>query len=240
MPRPISDFLDQRARPLYENISKTFHISIIEHNGSSFRCRTRGNKSEIYVPSQSHCKDSFAHELLHIYLKSKNILVADYIFERVQDDTLLSSIFSKDLFDHIGNCLEHIKMLPIYLSLGFKLEKFLFDYSEPKCSIEEITSIKLSLPSKIVWKYGADLYIGKYIGVRACPNKSIQYSGYLFDLQTIDPELYKLLDDFINSWITFELKYSAEDKYHYENICNLFLSNLREWCESKSKNIKVN
>ena len=69
-------------------------------------------------PKNRICADSFTHELLHIYLRSKGVFIGARLKRKLQSSKTLSIIYSEPLLEHLGNCLDHIKMLPIYLELG--------------------------------------------------------------------------------------------------------------------------
>lgn len=72
----------------------------------------------------------FTHELLHLYIKSKQTLLLQDMQQMTDDDHLLLYLFSPSVVSHICNCLEHYKMLPMFLDRGFDIKDFVEDFHQ--------------------------------------------------------------------------------------------------------------
>src|SRR5690606_27456032 len=70
----------------------------------------------------------FTHELLHLYIKHRQVRILDDLSESTKTDSELMHLFSQPVVNHISNCLEHYKMLPMYLRRGFEIQFFTKDF----------------------------------------------------------------------------------------------------------------
>jgi hypothetical protein len=131
MPAQILKYLDSRNQPIWEEALEEYEIAVEQSN--QFSVFTIGKKATIYVERSSFCKDSFTHELLHIYLHKKGILIGNILKRKFINDSCLAKVFSEENLDQLGNLLEHSKMLPIYLRLGFDRTKFIVDFHKNCC-----------------------------------------------------------------------------------------------------------
>lgn len=226
-------YLDHRNQDLWNELCENFSIRLEYSKEDNYACFCQGKQASLFVDRDSVCRDSFTHELLHIYLKSKDIYLGNSIRLLVSYDEVLSKILSDNLLEHIGNCLDHIKMLPIYLDKGFRVDKFLSDYTEPKCTENEITLIRQYINAPNSWKQAADLYIGKYFAIKSCPNLSFDYSHYLKQLNGIDSELYEILDKFWNGWINFDIYNQDAIFNNYRDLSTFLTDSLKEWAGKK-------
>lgn len=225
----IENYIDERNLSLWNDLKMKYTILLERSFEPNFLCYTQGRDAIIYIPVGSLCKDSFTHELLHIYIKSKNIRIGEYLTQQYRRDPILSGVFSTALFEHIINCLEHIKMLPIYLNLGFSRVKFIKDYKAPKCKPKDIDLLKNGWHSSGIQKrLVADYYVGKFFAIKACPNDSIDYSKFLNSLQSIDNDLFAILTTFWQSW----QEYDIDKSFSYYGFSDLFITNLKQWVVS--------
>ncbi len=223
--------IDSRNRALWEDLNTTYEITLVESTDIEYRCYSEMNKSIIYVPLNNYCPDSFTHELLHIYLRKKEIFIGANFQLTIASSKILNNIFSSGLLEHIGNCLDHIKMLPKYLELGFAREKFLLDYYTPKCTDIEIKAIEKGYKNGKAYNIQAiDFYIGKYIGMRADPNIQYNYEEQYKKLQKIDKALFNAVEKFINSWENYAIEVSNNS---YRDITSNFYNNLKPWITNK-------
>lgn len=187
----IDGLLDSRNSTLYKELEKNYTIKIeLVNDTMKYECYSINNNSIIYVPESNICADSFTHELLHVYLRSKGIFIGARLKRKIQSSKKISIIYSEPLLEHIGNCLDHIKILPIYLELGFDRNKFIIDYDMKKCTNLEIEQIKKH------WKQGLinnaqviEFYLEKYFAIKACPNIDFNYGICLQELIQIDEKI---------------------------------------------------
>ena len=124
---------------------------------------------------------------------------------------ILKRVFSAKLLEHIGNCVDHIKMFPMYEDMGFDPEKFLTDYHTFKLQPSELSDLKKYYREQGQYNTAAvDLFIGKFMSVFADFNMDFDYETQLKQLRQIDPVLYDLLDKFLIEWEDFNVE--LEDK----------------------------
>ena len=232
--------IDNRNTDLWNILSNLREIKIQREKRNTYYAFSKDYKTTIYVPLGDNDPASFTHELLHVFLRTKDIYIGAGLKGSIKESQVLSKIFSDELIEHIGNCLDHIKMFPDYLKLGYEPEKFISDYSENKLTDKEIAKIKKhfmynGLLKKNLYNASAiDLYIGKYFAAVSCPNKTFDYSSQLSDLEKIDPDLYRVLDDFIIAWKSFDINDKDPITGGYHTLLFDFICNLENWAISKT------
>jgi len=228
----LSNFLDSRNRDIWQTVSSKYNITLKLSPNAEYSIYTQNKDATIFVTNDC-CVESFTHELLHLYLDVKEVFVGPCLNFSRYGKPKLSLILSNNLVEHIGNCLNHIKMLPMYLELGFLREKFLYDYDFHKCSEEDIALIKLLFKSGTSYRaIAVDNLIGKYIAIKADPNNSFDYSFALSSLEELDNRLFAVLENFHKDWATLDVdKY---DLFHnYRNIVSKFYDELDAWAKDK-------
>jgi hypothetical protein len=230
----INRLIDQRSQKIWDEINVHYDISLKFHDKEYYIAYSINKTVIFYITENNYNKDYFAHEILHIYLYTKQIKIGGYLTIRFQGNALLSDVFSDPLIEHISNTLDHVKMLQLYLDLGFDRAKFLLDYSTPKCTNQEIELISGFINSNdALWKHSADLYLGKYFAIKSCPNNKIDYNPYLNHLKRIDDSLFFILENFWNKWLEFDIEKYDSSEYNYWGICTEFYDLLYEWTLKK-------
>jgi hypothetical protein len=233
-----SGLLDERNSNLWRELNSVHEIETQFDKRKEYRISSQNNKTTIYVPFNDINPASFTHELLHIFLRTKKVLIGGGLQLFINEKPNLSKIFPLTLIEHISNCLEHIKMLPQYLEMDFDRKDFLFDYAENKFTEKELKNLKsnfvsedLSLP--IYNASAISFFIGKYFAVKACPNIAFDYSDALNEMQKLDIDLFSILERFLNAWINFD--YNDEDpvsgSYHF--LMFDFLDEMGTWINGK-------
>lgn len=234
----IKGLVDNRNSTLLKELEKNYSIKVeLVDNTLEYGCYSINHSSTIYVPKSNICSDSFTHELLHIYLRSKGIFIGARLKRKTQNSEILSQIYTEPLLDHIGNCLDHIKILPIYLNLGFERSKFLIDFEKKKCTKQEVEQIKR------YWKQGTkynsqviEFYLEKYFAIKACPNTDFYYGNIIQELSQIDEKLFSINEKLINRWL--EMKIEPQDilEDDYVIIAEDYLYEMSNWVKSKTEN----
>lgn len=130
----ISKLIDTRNEALWYEIVSKYRVEVKASPNSEYSCYSKSDTVTFFVPTNNYCPDSFTHELLHVYIRLKEVYIGSSLNLTISTDNTLRSIFNDRLLEHLINCLDHIKMLPMYLGLGFKREKFLLDYYDNKCT----------------------------------------------------------------------------------------------------------
>ena len=198
----VNDFLDYRNRKLWEDVSANHNIIIEQSDEDNYMCNLAYERSVIYVLLDNLSSASFTHELLHIDLFLKGLCVSKNIKDIKQKDNILDSLLSSNLADHIGNSLTHRAMLPIFLDMGYVISDFLTDYHKIKMNKIDLKDISSNFRRIRLFKYNynlnyLDLYIGKYFGMKCCPNPSNDYSYYMNKFKSIDEKQFNILEDFV-------------------------------------------
>src|SRR5690606_16920024 len=99
--------------------------------------------------------------------RQKELYFGSSLENLIRGNEILNRILSDNLIEHFGNCIDHIKMLPIYLELGFDKKKFINDYDINKCTKAEIKQLKENFRcGRSYYGKAVDFYIGKYIAVK--------------------------------------------------------------------------
>jgi hypothetical protein len=231
--------LDNRNLELWNSLRMVHVIEIRKEKRPDYLSFSKSGKTIIFVPFDNIDPASFTHELLHIYLRTKDVFIGSGLTLSIKDSEKLSRIFSDNLIDHIGNCLDHIKMLPEFLNLGFNENDFLSDYSVNKLTNEEILKIKKHYTSTTLFKkvYNAsavDFFIGKYFAANFCSNKSYDYQSQLKELEKIDHDLFQILERFLNDWKNFDYNDTDSITGSYHSLLFDFIENLEKWIEEKT------
>lgn len=229
--------VDSRNEQLWNKLNKVFDIEIKEQVGiANYSVYTIHRTAIIFIPLGNRNSASFTHELLHIFLRTQNISVGLALKSKIENDSVLFKIFTKELIQHFDNCLEHIKMLPEYIRLGYNRENFLTDYTVNKLTTKEVKNIKwhfnYTLFIKKRYKIAAvNVYIGKFFAARACPNDSIDYSIALSELKLIDNDLFDILNTFFYKWYFYDYN---DGSTHYDEFVNILVTELSRWTERKT------
>ena len=232
--------IDYRNIDLWNRLNNIQEIEIQFENRKDYLVSSKNKNSIIYIPSENIDSASFTHELLHIDLWAKQIFIGAGLKGSIRENRLLSRIISFACIDHISNCLQHMKMLPEFIQMGYSVEDFLLDYKENKLTDEEVLKIQTHfvVVNEDIKKYKAsiiDLYIGKYFAAISCPNISIDYSNQLNSFRNLDPELFQILEKFVSAWNDFDHNY--EDPVfgrNYNDFLNDFILDMGNWVKGKT------
>ncbi len=228
--------IDNRNIDLWNTLSKEFEIDIARTEQGNYSVYTKSGKATIFIPTNKVNCASFTHELLHIYMKKKDVFVGGGLKLHVMaDEGVLSKFMSDYLIEHIGNSLEHIKMLPEFFKMGFDREDFISDYWTNKLSEDDLKLIKKHFRKKRLFERETfnskviDFYIGKCFAAKACPNQTYNYEKGLNELKLIDTDLYTVLQKFIRGWDKFDFDDTDPLTGGYHDILFDFITGLTEW-----------
>jgi|SRR5690554_109589 len=225
----INQFIDERNSDLWNLLSASFNIQIQPANNGVYACFTKEKDAILYFNQSDICIDSFSHELLHIYLKHKEFYLGSSIKRKIPQSKILNRLFSENLLEHIGNCLDHLKMFEFYTELGFNNEKFLLDYDEHKCSRNELIDIKRNYKiGKRINTNTVDFYIGKLVAILCDPNSNHNYVEALSTLKKLDPKLYFAVETLIEQSKSYNID-NDDFLVSYRDISDDFYVNLISW-----------
>lgn len=227
--------LDTRNRALWQEVSKQYDITIKGGDEPNYKMFTKGKQATIYIPEGGADPAGFAHELLHIYLDSKGIAGRLVLNVCVSKKPKLRTLLSEELLEFLANALDHLKMLPLFLDLGYEPRQFITDYTLDKGSDQLIQPVIKSFLFKGHYsKLAFDAYIGRYFAIIACPNPEHNYGRALEKLKNLDTDLYAILDRFAQNWKALK---PAEAGYEQEGrmlIAYPFIEELAEWVADKT------
>lgn len=235
----VEPYLDSANKELWQTMSQRFNISVEYGSEDCYGNYHKNNDCVIYVPQNSVPNQvSFTHELLHLYLPYHGIFIGGAIECTLKGQYPLNIVFNDKLYDHISNSLEHIKMLPLYLNMGYPKEYFLSDYFDCKLTNSEINSIRKSYKTGLLFpKYNSliiNFYIGKFFAAKADINSDNHYDQQLTDLYNIDHVLYSALEKFWNSWLDYDVTIEPTALgCNYNDMVNLFVDDLIDWSKKK-------
>lgn len=229
--------IDARNINLWNLLKETNDIVIIRESRSDYMVETGNGKCLIHVNMDYLDPSSFAHELLHIDININGGSVTGGLKRNIMCSDSVAPILSENLLDHIGNCLEHFKMLPKFLSLGYNQDEFIQDSSTDKLTEEDIEVIKHFYVSYTANQkyYNAEIvdgYIGKYFAASSCTSTNCNCKLRLPMLKEIDPALYSILQSFLDEWSIFNYEID-EFGLSYRPLIVAFISNLETWAFGK-------
>ena len=227
----VKRILDVPTFELLTEINKDFHVSFTEWNKEYAEVFTQNNIAEIFYNPKNIKTESIAHELLHIWLKKFNYFSSTHIFLSFENDEKLSKVFTKYLCDFIGNYMDHYKMYPKYLEMGYTAENFIKEGVNSKCSLFLIKTLSVKT-FRIYNSKAINLYIGCLLSIYA-DHVENDYSNHLRKLKEKDMVLFDIVTEFWKSWEKFDIEnIDPITNSDFELIEN-FIYNIRAWAYNK-------
>lgn len=232
-------YLDGVNRDLWNTMNQHFNIKIDYSTDGYYANYRKKNDCTIYVPRhRTPDSVSFTHELLHLYLPQHKIFIGGALERILKVKHPINVIFDKALYDHISNSLEHIKMLPLYLKMGYPIESFILDYYDVKLTDSEVDNLCKKYKQGILFpKYNRlaiNYFIGKFFAVKADINTDNQYDKQMSVLNTLDHTLFSALDRFWNSWIEYDIEKKREAwDIDYHSFVDVLVNDLIKWSKHK-------
>jgi hypothetical protein len=216
--------LNDRTSPIWKSFRFKYKIELIPEYDYSINIierKFKRNKVSIYYNIYDPRPDHFAHEILHILVHKEGFVITKIIDQYVWNYPRVCEVWDRDFRNLIGNIIDHDKMYPKYLELGFEKSEFVGDYYERKCSVEEIRSeVELNFhPNISTLKY----ITAKYFLIKGTFDLSIDYTEDLKLLSELSPNLYFILDSFWTSLLNLSPQYSRKNQ---ESIVMEFFKNL--------------
>jgi len=231
----MKDLVDNRNQNLWNDLNIKFNISIENSFEDNYGCYAQNDNVVLYVTPNNLCKDSFTHELLHLYLRSKDCYVGASLTNFIMGDYILSSILSEELIEHIGNSMDHIKMLPLYLEMGFDRKLFIHDYNLYKVTNDEIQQFeRFYRNEKEINLSLVDPYIGRIVAIMADPNDTFDYTANLMRLKQIDSELYEIIQRMFDHWKEIKLDDRKIWDDDYRTVTFNFYEDIKKWLSNNN------
>lgn len=214
---------------LWEKLNENFAIEIVPNTEKEYRVFTRNKNATIYYDPDNICESSFTHELLHINLKYHEFYIGAAVMQFMKTDPLLDRLFPKELIDHIGNVLDHLKMFNLYLKMGYDPAKFIYDYSDKKINDGIINNIKRNY--RIGKKINSNVvhyFAGKLSAILGDVNSQHDYHNAEIEFQNIDQELYNVFASLFVEVINHDYE-KADFMYNYRDMAGKFHEQLVDW-----------
>ena len=229
----VENLLDRKNKGLYEFVRQSLKLSLKETNEPYYGILTKGNTAEIHIPYGKASPSSFAHELLHAELKIKGVHFSTKL--SVSERPLLVPIFSENLSDHITNVLEHRKMYPKFISMGYYEEEFLADSHISILDPQKASSLvaKLKDGKGRYYPKGIGLFIGHYLAVICSCFSFFNYEKELQFLKTSEPSLTSILDALVARWDEYDIEKEGDQLVDSSLLISYdFLNEVEEWVKT--------
>lgn len=232
MEEKFSPLIDDRNLDLWKDVNNKHEIQLEESTEPGYLTNFGNKRIYIQVDMEDFNPACLTHELLHIYLKDQGVLIAQDLKEKVEQDQELDKLFSDSLKEHLGNCLEHSKMLPLYLNREFNNSDFVKDFHKEIMNEEELLELrKTYYMGEAIKRTAFDKYVGQFFALKTSNNNRYDYKDIYVGLENLDPLLYTVLEKFRKGW----QKYKIEDaRKGYQQLLEEFSVGLREWKKNNS------
>lgn len=198
-------YIDKRNVALWEELkSSDFSIAIAESFEPNYGCYCKGKEATIYVLTSKPDSASFAHELLHIKFCINGMFAGCCLKRMIQEHPILKDVITQDTIELITNCMEHVKMLPQFLAMGYSNAEFIADYNSCKMNLMDFSVLcNRYMEDKIP---AMDRFLGTYCAMRADNNPEHDYNTCFGLMKQLDSPLFEIVERFWNNW----LRYDAE------------------------------
>lgn len=227
----IEKFIDSRGKQLLAELRKDLQIEFIEGELEFCHMNINGNKVKIFYNPLLVDNESVIHELLHADLIKYRYEIGNNIFLLAQDEPVIKEVFTKFLCDYIENCLDHYKMFPKYIEMGYNPEKFLWKGVKEKCTIDQINDLTLNF-GEVYFANSINKYIGYLISIYA-DHIDNDYSEHLTLLKQKDDVLFDITTRFWESWMVFDIKNIDPINNSYLMMTFLFAGEIINWIKPK-------
>lgn len=230
----IIEKFDENVKSLFKELSNDWDITFEEWENEYCEVFTKENKAVIYYSNEELADETIIHELLHIKIKKYRFSSTNHIWFLFQQHPFFSGVFTKELCNHIGNCMEHFKMFPIYQSMGYLPQKFIKNGGELQADLLNLNKIYLKINGELSSQM-VDFYIGNLISIYADPVKN-NYQKHLETLKKKDIELFEIVKEFWDSWTNFDLEKQDVIFNNVTDLYNKFMNGIETWYLKKQLN----
>jgi hypothetical protein len=118
----INDLISDRNRELYEKVNKVYTVELIKTKEDTWSSNINENKAIISYCDTKYPESCFVHELLHF-----DTQINGYKRLRVGFSGFDQTDYFGKLMTALDNELQHHKMFPKFLKLGYPKEQFYID-----------------------------------------------------------------------------------------------------------------
>jgi len=232
MKEHLTVLIDDKNTDLWNELRETYEIELISSPEQNYMSKISGKTATIGIYENDLSSASFTHELLHLYLKSKNVKIEEDFNGALETSKKINSLFSSGLKEHVTSCLEHVLMRPLFLEMGYENRLFTSEFNEPKMNKKMLgVLLERYINNDVYDREAVDFYIGTFFAMKSCNNKSFNYHKYIIAFQKLDEGLYSVLSEFWLDWKTYDFK-DADDSY--DKILEYFMEDLNGWISEKN------
>lgn len=202
-------YIDKRNVALWEELNRSnLTVSIEESDEPNYKCHCQKQSATIYVLTSQPDPASFAHELLHVKMFADGITAGCCLKRMIQEHPILRDTITTPTIDVITNCMEHVKMLPQFLAMGYNNSEFIGDYDSCKMNFAEFTALcKWYIADKLP---AMDRFIGTYCAMRADNNPKHNYDTYFMLMKQLNKSLFEIVERFWNEWLLYDTEKRRE------------------------------
>ncbi len=214
-------------------MKKFYSVEFVFSSENNARIFYKNKKATIYLPTGKATEECVSHELLHLFMETKENMVCGIIHGLILEKQSLRKIFHDDLITHVTNCIHHVKMLPVFCKMGYEKMKFISDSETNKCSIEFANKIKRKFKFFNVYNKSAiDNFIGKYFAMKADVS-DVNYQKELNVLSNTNSELFNILDRFWNKWMNYDIDNEKNFDYWLDDFASELIDSLEIWVKNR-------
>lgn len=228
IPPELEHVFDGSTEQLLNAVSERFTISFEPWQNEFWEVKTRENKATIYFAINDLNAAALAHELLHLWLKQFDFLSMNHFYLLNLEDDFWGEVWNKNLCDHVGNCMAHLKIYPRYLEMGYAPDSFIQDAHKPQATPQGIKPIYLKRNGRLSAR-DTELFIADLIAIYACAFGH-DYTTQLKLLKEKDKDLFEIVTTFWDSWKNFELSHENNDT---QPLYHNFMEQLEKWQVTK-------
>lgn len=224
--------IDSRNEDLWRTVNAHFKIILKDSQEANYMTNYSASGITILVNPDHKDPAPFTHEMLHLYMKYRQTYILRDMQQMTKEDHLLLHLFTSPVISHICNCLEHYKMLPMYLERGFDIKFFVEDFHQRLMEPEEMTTLKASyIKNGILDGKAVQTFIRKYFAMKSSCNQAYDYNPYYRELSEVDGQLFGILEKFWENWLSFKIGNPPQE---YQTMLEDFLQEMREWIQGKT------
>ncbi len=224
--------IDDKNIDLWNELSNVYKIELIASTEEGYSSTVSDNSATISINENDLSATSFTHQLIHLYLKSKNVKIEEDFYPVLEKSEEINTLFSDGLKEHVAYCLELELKRPLFLKMGYENRLLTSDFNEPKMNKKMLDVLFKRYKNKGIYdREAVDFFIGTFFAMKSCNNPAFKYHKHFIAFQELDKELYTLLSEFWLDWKTFDME-DTEDSY--DKILQYFIEDLTGWVSEKT------
>lgn len=232
MKEHLTLLIDDKNIDLWNELRNIYEIELIASLEENYSSKVSGKSATISINEDDLNATSFTHQLLQLYLKSKNVKIAGDLYTALEKSESINPLFSDGLKEHVTYCLELELMRPLFLKMGYENRLLTTDFNEPKMNKKMLDLLLNRYKNKGVYdREAVDFFIGTFFAMKSCNNPAFKYHKYFIAFQELDKALYTSISEFWLDWKTYDME-DPDD--NYDKILHYFIEDLTGWISEKT------